>query len=42
MEEGDKCDLEPVMSFSKVHAAHNTVKSFMYAYRIGRGDELKF
>jgi hypothetical protein len=33
-EEGDKHNLEPVSSITKVHAAYSTVKSFLYTHTI--------
>jgi hypothetical protein len=38
-EEGDRCEPEPMLSFTEVHAAYNTVKPFFYVYSIGKHDE---
>ena len=38
-EEGDKHDLELVLSFTKAHTSYKTVKSFFYAYSTASMDE---
>jgi hypothetical protein len=40
VEEGeDECNLEPVMSFARAHAAYRAVKSFFYTHSIARYDK---
>jgi hypothetical protein len=35
-EEGDDHDLEPILGFTKVYAAYEIVKSFLYAHTISK------
>lgn len=39
-EDGDEPDLEPVLSFTRVHAAYETAGSFFYTCSISECDEL--
>ena len=41
VEDGDKCEPEPVLISAEVHAFLETVKSFSYAHSIRKHDEQK-
>lgn len=38
-EEGEKCNLEPVLRFTRAHDAYKAVKSFFYTHSTGGRDK---